>query len=101
MARNPQYGRWQRVATQVVMWVVFASTLALAGYVSHRRAGPLYVELGEPAVFGRLVAATRNSRARMARELYEGNRAMSPPGSRVGAWPSSTFDMAPWIRRSR
>lgn len=37
---------------QAVLWVAFAGTLALAGYISHRRNGSLSVELGEPTVFG-------------------------------------------------
>ena len=39
---------------QVVLWVVFGGTLALAGYVSHRRAGSLNSGLAEPVTVGRL-----------------------------------------------
>jgi len=55
MPKNVQYGRLRRIALQVVLWVIFGSTLALAGYISHRRTAPLRAELGEPVAFGSLV----------------------------------------------
>jgi hypothetical protein len=54
MAKNSQYGRWRRAAMQAVLWVVFAATLALAGYVSHRRTASLAPQLAEPVTFGEL-----------------------------------------------
>ena len=39
---------------QVVLWLIFGGTLALAGFVSHRRTSPLGVALGEPIHFGNL-----------------------------------------------
>ena len=54
MPKNAQYGRWRRVAMQVVLWVIFGGTLALAGYVSHRRAGSLNSDLAAPVTVGRL-----------------------------------------------
>lgn len=39
---------------QVVMWVIFGGTLALASFVSHRRTGPLGVTLAGPVTFGSL-----------------------------------------------
>jgi hypothetical protein len=54
MPKNSQYGRWRRLAMQAVMWVVFGGTLALAGFVSHRKTASLEVELAEPTTFGRL-----------------------------------------------
>jgi hypothetical protein len=54
MAKNSQYGRWQRVILQAVLWLVFGGTLALAAYVSHRRTARYEAELGEPVTFGAL-----------------------------------------------
>ena len=54
MPKNSQYGRWRRLAMQAVMWAVFGGTLALAGFVSHRKTASLEVELAEPTTFGRL-----------------------------------------------
>jgi hypothetical protein len=54
MPKNSQYGRWRRLAMQAVMWAVFGGTLALAGFVSHRKTASLEVELAEPTTFGGL-----------------------------------------------
>ena len=39
---------------QAVLWLVLASTLALAGLVTHRRTAPLRAELSDPVTFGEL-----------------------------------------------
>jgi hypothetical protein len=39
---------------QLVVWLLFGGTLALAGFVSHRRTGPMGVTLAEPVGFGSL-----------------------------------------------
>jgi hypothetical protein len=39
---------------QTVVWVLFGGTLALAGYVSHRRTGRMTVALDPPVAFGSL-----------------------------------------------
>ena len=55
MAKTWQYGRWRGVALQVVMWLIFGSSLGLAAYIDHRRSGTLSsVDLLEPRTFGRL-----------------------------------------------
>jgi hypothetical protein len=54
MAKTWQYGRWRGVALQVVMWLIFGSSLGLAAYIDHRRSGALDVALAEPRTFGRL-----------------------------------------------
>ena len=54
MAKTWQYGRWRDVALQVVMWLIFGSSLGLAAYIDHRRSGALDVALAEPRTFGRL-----------------------------------------------
>jgi hypothetical protein len=55
MAKSWQYGRWRPVALQVVMWLIFASSLGLAAYIDHRRTGTFDITPGEPVTFGRLV----------------------------------------------
>jgi hypothetical protein len=86
MAKNSQYGRWRRAVMQAVLWLVLGSTLALAGYVTHRRTTPLDVELAEPVTFGELSArlprcwdretatAGDSVSALVAQEPYEGDR---------------------------
>ena len=54
MAKTWQYGRWRGVALQVVMWLIFGSSLGLAAYIDHRRSGTLDADLLEPRTFGRL-----------------------------------------------
>ena len=55
MAKTWQYGRWRGVALQIVMWLIFGSSLGLAAYIDHRRSGSLgSVDLLEPRTFGRL-----------------------------------------------
>jgi hypothetical protein len=54
MAKNSQYGRWQRVIMQAVLWVVFGGTLALAAFVSRKRTTSLETPLAEPVTFGAL-----------------------------------------------
>ena len=39
---------------QVVVWLLFGATLGLAGFVSHRRTGPMGIRLAEPVGFGDL-----------------------------------------------
>ena len=54
MAKSWQYGRWRPVALQVVMWLIFASSLGLAAYIDHSRTASHDIVPGESRAFGRL-----------------------------------------------
>jgi hypothetical protein len=54
MARSWEYSPRRRIAMQLAMWVIFGLTLALAGFVSHRRHGTDQLRLGLPIKFGDL-----------------------------------------------
>jgi hypothetical protein len=54
MARNVQYGRWQKVGLNVAVWSVFAATLGMAYYLGRHRGAGADVTFGQPERFDAL-----------------------------------------------